>query len=73
MNIFVIDKNTKENLGIIDFIPRKDDRIILNKTWKNLEYKVECVVYEPKEHAVFVFVNIVEPEYSAMLSDIKWK
>ena len=26
-NIFVIDKTTKCNLGVLDFIPRKDDRI----------------------------------------------
>ena len=26
-NVFVIDKATKCNLGLIDFIPRKDDRI----------------------------------------------
>lgn len=39
MNIFVIDKANKQNLGIIDFIPRKEERIILNNGWKTLNVK----------------------------------
>ena len=72
MNIFVIDKATKVNVGNIDFIPRKEDRIILQTQWKNLEYKVACVVYEPKEHATLIFVDVVENYYEKMIKDIKW-
>lgn len=28
-NIFIIDKATKQNLETLDFIPRKDERIVL--------------------------------------------
>lgn len=73
-NIFVIDKITKENLGIIDFIPRREERIILkSKRQNNLECKVCCIMYHPIEHAVLVFVDVVEPYYSKMISEIKWK
>ena len=44
-NIFLIDKDTKENLGDIDFIPKKEDRIIITRSWKRLEYKVKCIVH----------------------------
>lgn len=72
MNIFVIDKAVKQNLGVIDFIPRREERIILNNGWKNLECKVCCVVYSPKEHVVLVFVDVVENYYEKMISEIKW-
>lgn len=72
MNIFVIDKASKNNLGMIDFIPKNQDRIVLNNHWKNYELIVTCVLYEPKEHAILVFVDMVEPYYSAMVNDIKW-
>ena len=72
MNIFVIDKATKKNIGVIDFIPRIGERMILNIGWKNLECNVECIVYYTKEHGVLVFVNIVENYYEKMISDIKW-
>lgn len=55
-NIFVIDKTTKCNLGILDFTPRKDDRISMKASeWKKIEVVVECVLYEPLEHATLVF------------------
>ena len=74
MNIFVIDKTTKKNLGFLDFIPRKEERIVLNDgERKTIECIVACVLYEPKEHAVLIFVDIVEPYYSAMVSEIQWK
>lgn len=74
MNIFVIDKETKQNLGILDFIPRREEHIVLkDREWKNVECIVNCVLYEPKEHAILIFVNIVEPYYSRMVSEIKWK
>lgn len=60
-NIFVIDKTTKCNLGILDFTPRKE-----------IEVVVECVLYEPLEHATLVFVSIVEPYYTAIAKEIKW-
>lgn len=72
MNIFVIDKAVKQNLGVIDFIPRREERIILNNEWENLECKVCCVVYEPKEHGVLVFVDVVENYYEKMINEIKW-
>lgn len=51
-NIFVIDKATKCNLGVLDFTPRKDDRISMKASeWKEIEVIVECVLYEPLEHA----------------------
>lgn len=60
-NIFVIDKITKCNLGLLDFIPRKDDRISMKASeWKEIEVVVECVLYDPLEHATLVFVNIVD-------------
>lgn len=72
-NIFVIDKTTKCNLGVLDFTPRKDDRISMKASeWKEIEVVVECVLYEPSEHATLVFVSIVEPYYTAMVKEIKW-
>lgn len=74
MNIFVIDKASKQNLGILDFIPRKDERLVLQEnTWKNIECIVACVLYEPRENGILIFVDIVEPYYSSMVSEIKWK
>lgn len=73
MNVFAIDKSTKRNLGILDFIPHKDDRVILKLTeWTNIECVVACVLYVPTEHAVLVFVNVVENHYAKMIKDIKW-
>ena len=72
-NVFVIDKATKCSLGLIDFIPRKDDRISMKASeWKEIEVVVKCVLYEPLEHATLVFVNIVESYYTAMVKAIKW-
>lgn len=74
MSIFVIDKASKQNLGILDFIPRKDERLVLKDgALKNIECVVACVLYEPVEHATLIFVDIVEPYYSSMVSEIKWK
>lgn len=74
MNIFVIDKATKKNLGILDFIPRKEERLVLkDREWKNIECVVACVLYEVKEYGVLIFVDIIEPYYSAMVSEIQWK
>ena len=72
-NIFVIDKTTKCNLGVLDFTPQKDDRISMKASeWKEIEVVVECVLYEPLEHATLVFVSVVEPYYTAMVKEIKW-
>ena len=71
-NIFVIDKTTKCNLGVIDFTPQKDDRISMKASGKEIEVVVECVLYEPLEHATLVFVSIVEPYYTAMVKEMKW-
>lgn len=74
MNIFVIDKTSKQNLGMLDFIPKKDERVLLNENeWKSIECVVDCVVYAPRDHGVLVFVNVVAPYYSSMISEIKWK
>ena len=40
--------------------------------WKEIEVVVECVLYDPLEHATLVFVSIVEPYYIAMVKEIKW-
>lgn len=70
-NIFVIDKTTKCNLGVLDFTPRIDDRISMKASeGKEIEVVVECVLYEPLEHATLVFVNIVEPYYTALVKAI---
>lgn len=72
-NIFVIDKATKCNLGLINFIPHKDERILLKKTMRgDVEVVVNCVLYNPLEHATLVFVNVVEPYYTAMVKEIEW-
>lgn len=68
MNIFVIDKSIKENVGIIDFIPNREERILLN----HLEYKVACVLYHPDQKAILVFVDLVDKYYSNMIQNIKW-
>lgn len=70
--IFVIDTKTNEHIATIDFIPRREDRIIVNTQWKNLECKVGCVLYHPKEHATLVFVDVVENYYEVKIKDIKW-
>lgn len=43
-----LHKATKQNLGTLDFIPRKDDRIALKLSEQtNAEGVVSCVLYEP--------------------------
>lgn len=69
---FVIDTKTNENIAIIDFIPRREDRIIINSQWKNLECKVGCVLYHPKENAILIFVDVVDNYYESKIKDIKW-
>lgn len=72
-NIFVIDTATRCNLGNISFIPHKDDRISMKASdGKEIELVVNCVLYAPWEHATLIFVNIVEPYYTAMVKEIKW-
>ena len=71
-NIFVIDTATRCNLGNISFIPHKDDRISMKASGKEIEVVVNCVLYAPWEHATLIFVNIVEPYYTAMINEIKW-
>lgn len=39
---------------------------------KEIEVVVECVLYAPWEHATLIFVNIIEPYYTAMVKEIKW-
>lgn len=73
MNIFVIDKATRQNLGILNFIPRIEEHIVLKESeTENIECIVECVLYDPREHAVIIFVNIVEPYYTSLLKEVKW-
>ncbi len=56
-NIFIIDKATKQNLGMLDFIPRKDDRIVLKiSEWTRAEGVVVCVLYEPLENGILVLL-----------------
>lgn len=72
-NIFLIDKDTKENLGDIDFIPKKEDRIIITRSWKRLEYKVKCIVHCPDENGVLVFAELSDNYYDKIIENIKWK
>lgn len=53
MNIFVIDKATKNNLAMTDFIPRKEERIVIDAGWKIFKCVVETILYKPKEHTVY--------------------
>ena len=72
-NIFLIDKDTKENLGNIDFIPKREDRMIITRSWKRLEYKVKCIVYCPDENGVLVFVELSDNCYDKIIENVKWK
>ena len=72
-NIFIIDRDTKENVGMIDFLPRREERIIINYNGRNLEYKACCVVYHPSENGVLVFVDLVDNYYEKMIKNIKWQ
>lgn len=71
-NIFIIDVDTKERVGMIDFLPRREERIIINYHGRNLEYKVGCVVYHPSENGILVFVNLVDNYYEKIIKNIKW-
>lgn len=72
-NIFLIDKDTKENLGNIDFIPKREDRMIITRSWKRLEYKVKCIVHCLDENGVIVFVELSDNYYDKIIENIKWK
>lgn len=39
---------------------------------ENLECKVCCIVYNPNEHGILVFVDVVENYYDIMIGEIKW-
>lgn len=71
-NIFIIDMDTKESVGMIDFVPRREERIIINCHGRNLEYKVGCVVYHPSANGILVFVKLVDNYYEKMIKNIKW-
>lgn len=74
MNIFVIDKVSKRNLAIIDFTPKKEDRIhLVDSFGREIECIVECLLFEPKERNILIFVSVVEPYYSAMVKEIVWQ
>lgn len=72
MKTYIVDIQTKNALDVIDFIPRKDERIILNNGWQKNECVVDCVVHDTSKKMTIVFVNIVEPCYSDMISRISW-
>jgi hypothetical protein len=72
-SIFIIDKNKKECIGIIDFIPRKEERFFFNDN----EYIVDCILYcpsknNPQKNIILVFVKLVERYYSNIIKDITW-
>jgi len=67
-NIFVIDMDIKESIGVIDFLPQREERLLLDSR----EYKVACVAHHPEQHATLIFVRLVEKLYSNMIKDIKW-
>ena len=62
----------REGVGMIDFLPRREERIIINYHGRNLEYKVGCVVYHPSENGILVFVNLVDNYYEKIIKNIKW-
>lgn len=66
--IFIIDLDIKECLGSSDFVPRREERILLD----GKEYKVSCVLYHPEQNATLVFVKLVDRYYSDIIKDIKW-
>jgi hypothetical protein len=73
LTIFLIDKITKKNIGNIDFIPHKEDRILLNNDDVQKECVVCAVMYMPDEHTILVFVDVPTGlYYSAMVDDIQW-
>lgn len=72
-SVFVIEEATKCNLGVIDFIPNRGDRISMKASeWREMEVEVECVLHDPLEHATLIFVNIVESCYIKMVKEIRW-
>ena len=72
LTVFLIDKMTKKNIGNIDFIPHKEDRILINSDVQN-EWVVGTVMYIPEEHTILVFVDVLTGlYYGAMVDDIQW-
>ncbi len=72
MNIFVINKDTMESIGRLDFLPRTSERLILDVKGWSIEYVVGTIVHNPKENAVLVFVKVVEPYYETRISEIRF-
>lgn len=73
VSIYVIDKNTKKNLGMLDWIPHRGDGIsIIDYNGTEIEVRVEYVLHRPMDHAVLVFVAEDAPTYSDLVKDIKW-
>jgi hypothetical protein len=72
MNIYIISESTKDHLGTIDFIPRKNEHILLRGALGDHEFIVNGILYMPNEKGVLVFVKLVEPYYGKMIEEIKW-
>lgn len=73
--VFVIEKYLRKILGEIDFIPRKQDRIIFGNIIEGVEneYVVNNIVLNKLlngNEVVFVLVENNEPYYADILSDV---
>lgn len=66
--IYVIDEQINESVGQIDFIPCREERLILN----NKEYEVRCIVHIPEQNGILVMVDIAQSYYSNKIKGIKW-
>lgn len=71
MNIFVIDLAARRNMGVIDFIPRREENIILSDGKREVECKILNIVYYPKQNSVLVFVD-VRSDYKNIIDEIEW-
>ena len=75
MSTYLIDKNTKRNLGLIRFIPKKGDKIVHTKCGVSYEYTVHQVIYQnnPKfSRALVIVTKITKPHLIDFINSIIW-
>lgn len=72
--IYVVLQSPCLELGTIDFVPKKDDRIWLGETTSLCfdEYVVTCVMHHPAKNNVVVFVKRERSDYGRMLKQLKY-
>lgn len=75
MQILVIESRIDEDVhvGTIDFLPKKDEYILLPSTSGNKDYLVDKVIYVLKENSILVFVKEAELNVTEVISNIKFK